>query len=123
MAKPLGLTLPLTLGSNGYFNTTTDPMEQVKTNLTNLLLTRKGERPFQPEFGCDVARSVFEPNTEDSLAEIHAEIQTAVSIWLPFIRIDDIKIKKNDIDSHEILVEVSYTVLTNNITDTIRLVF
>jgi len=29
--------------------------------ITGLLLTRKGERPFQPELGCGIQNILFEP--------------------------------------------------------------
>ena len=29
-------------------------------SITALLLTKKGERPFQPELGCDIQRVLFE---------------------------------------------------------------
>ena len=34
--------------------------EQATSNLKNLLLTRKGERPYQPLFGSDVYSLLFE---------------------------------------------------------------
>jgi phage baseplate assembly protein W len=122
-AKPLGIVLPISLGSNGYFSSTNDPAEQIRSNLINLLLTRKGERVFLPEFGCDIPRTLFESNSDDSLAQAHAEIQTSVSTWMPFINIDEIVTKSRSVDGHEIVIEIKYTVLTNNTTDTIQLVF
>lgn len=122
MANPLGLTLPIGLGSNGYFGTTTDPVKQVKTNLINLLLTKRGERPMQPEFGCDLPRKFFEANTDDNLAEIHAIIQTAVSLWMPFVRIDDVKSTVDEINNQKINVSIEYTIITLNVSDSISLV-
>ena len=45
----------------------TDDLVQVKDKaaivqaIQSILLTRKGERPFQPELGCDVQNMLFEP--------------------------------------------------------------
>lgn len=123
MSRPLGITLPIRLGSTGYFSNTTDALEQIRSNLTNLLLTRKGERPFQPEFGCDIPRIFFESNTDNNLAEIHALISTSVSKWMPFIKINDVNTKKITVDSQNVQVTLSYTVLTTNTSDSINLVF
>lgn len=121
--KPLGITLPISLGANGYFSNTTDPNEQIRSNMTNLLLTRKGERPFQPDFGCDVYKSVFESNTDQSLAGAVAEIETSVATWMPFVRIDDVSVVTRSEDGHEITIQIKYTVLTTNNSDSIVLVF
>ena len=39
--------------------------EQVKSNLKNLLLIRKGERIFQPNFGSGIHELLFEQFTDD----------------------------------------------------------
>jgi hypothetical protein len=52
MAQAIGITLPLQLGNTGYFEQSFDTLTQVKSNFINLILTRKGERVHQPEFGC-----------------------------------------------------------------------
>jgi len=122
MAKQLGLTLPLQKGNNGYFQTTTDILTQVKSDLINLLLTRRGERIMQPLFGCDLQLLVFEPNSDDGLASINATIQTAVQNWLPFLKVNDVSINK-DIDNNKVIVNVNFTLLSNNITDEIILIF
>ncbi len=123
MNKTLGITLPISLGLRGYFDTTADPMEQIKSNLINLLLTQKGERPFQPTFGCDIPRVLFESNTDSNLAEIHAIIQTAVELWLPFVRIDEVHLNKSATDEHSVSVTVDYTVTTLNMTGSMTLTF
>lgn len=122
MAKSLGMTLPIRLGANGYFQTTTDVLTQVKTDLTNLLLTRRGERMFQPNFGCDLPLILFEPATDDGLAEATSVIQTAVQTWLPFVRVNAVKISRDDV-YNRVTIAVSFTLLTNNVTDSIILVF
>ena len=45
---------------NGLFSQSYTTEEQAVSNLKNLLLTRKGERPFQPLFGSDVYFQLFE---------------------------------------------------------------
>ena len=60
----IGITLPF--GKNkGLFSLSYTTEEQSISNLKNLLLTRKGERLFQPEFGSDVYSLMFEQMDED----------------------------------------------------------
>ena len=47
----IGLTLPLQKGNTGYFAQSFVTSEQVRSNIINLLKTKRGERLFQPEFG------------------------------------------------------------------------
>ena len=56
----IGLTLPLRGGNNGYFEQSYTTMEQVKSNLINLLLTIPGERYMQPTFGSNLYSHLFE---------------------------------------------------------------
>ena len=42
--------------------------------ITALLLTRKGERPFQPQLGCDIQNVLFEPLDYGSAGIIRSEI-------------------------------------------------
>ena len=50
----IGLSLPLGHSDSGFFEQTQTTLKQTSTNIKNLLLTMKGERPFLPEFGCDM---------------------------------------------------------------------
>ena len=54
MAQGIGITLPIQIGNMGYFQQSFDTLVQVKSNFINLILTRKGERVHQPEFGCGI---------------------------------------------------------------------
>jgi hypothetical protein len=68
----VGLKLPFGPGqSNFALNFTT--VDQTKTNLMNLLLTQKGERFMQPNFGTDLRRILFEPNDERIESRIKQE--------------------------------------------------
>ena len=106
----VGLKLPFGPGqSNFALNYTT--IDQAKTNLMNLLLTQKGERFMQPNFGTDLRRIIFEPNTERIEGRIKAVIVDAVNYWLPYITINKIETLKQtkDIDEYVVNVVVSFS--------------
>ena len=58
----IGISLPMdhTDGS-GFFPGTSTTLSQTGSNIRNLLLTNKGERVGQPEFGCGLLQILFEP--------------------------------------------------------------
>ena len=77
----------------GLFAQSFTTEEQAVSNLKNLLLTRKGERPFQPLFGSDVYQQLFENidiNLEDRVSQT---LSKDIKFWLPYIVIDNIDIK------------------------------
>ena len=107
-----GITLPVQRGNTGMFAQAFSSFEQAKSILKNLLLTRKGERILQPNFGTGLHSLLFE-QADDNLAEnIEKVITSSVSFWLPYINIDEIDVKMTDEmkDQNRAEVSVKFTV-------------
>ena len=105
----IGLTYPIKSGKNLDFELTKTSFEQAEYNLTNLLLTQKGERVFQPEFGTTLRRICFE-QVDDNLPEtIETDIRTAVELWLPYIIINEIEVLQDDNNLNKIYVQLKYS--------------
>jgi phage baseplate assembly protein W len=91
-----GIKLPAKLGNNGYFDQAFTTYEQAKSNLRNLLATKKGERIMQPEFGTGLHSLLFEQldtNLEENLQNVITE---TVRFWLPYINIEEIDVRMTD---------------------------
>ena len=57
----IGLRLPVAPSETiPFFSSTTTTLEPAKFNIQNLLLTLKGERVAQPEFGSNLKKILFE---------------------------------------------------------------
>lgn len=126
MSQVLGSVLPLQLENNGYFGTNKNLLRQLKSNLTNLLRTRKGERLHQPNFGCDIHKFVFEQFTPETIENAYATVVDAVEIWMPFLEILNVNLENtvSDIDAQKIKMTVIFRLRTNqNITDSLVLTF
>ena len=78
--------------------------------ITALLLTYKGERPFQPELGCDVRNMLFEPLDYGSAALIKTSIKETITRYEPRITVDSI-LCDPDYDSNGYSVELFYTIV------------
>lgn len=91
-----GITLPIKRGNTGYFEQAFTSYEQAKSNLKNLLLTRKGERIMQPNFGTGLHSLLFEPMTDEYESKLRDTITRNVSYWLPYINIKDIEVEMTD---------------------------
>jgi phage baseplate assembly protein W len=121
--KILGIAINRTSDSNGIFATNYTTLSQVKFNLINLILTRKGERVMQPDFGCDIWRVLFEPISGSEIeTAIESSVVEAVSRWLPYINIDRILFDydENDIDNNRLNLELQFSLISNpNIRDSV----
>ena len=94
----IGITLPIRIG-NTAFNQSFKTVEQASSNIKNLLLTKKGERLMQPNFGSGLQELLFEFN-DDALAE-------KIEDWLPYISVDQIDVVASDLDKDNNIVNVS----------------
>ena len=88
----IGLELPLEHNANtGFFTLTKTMLEQTKSNIKNLLLTKKGERLGNPTFGSNLHFAIFEQEGDvESKAE--EAVRSAMAEWLPFVIIKDINV-------------------------------
>lgn len=120
-----GIVSP-TKNGNTMFEQTFSSFDAAKSNLRNLLLTRKGERVMQPEFGSGIHSLLFEQidgNLEEKLEETIIE---SVNFWLPYINIEEIDIEMTDEmkDLNKANMNVKFTVGndidTNEITFTVQ---
>ena len=95
----VGVRFPLDNSQEGFFYKTKTILEQAKSNMRNLLLTSKGERVMQPEFGSTLTDVLFNQG-EDVENQIDEAIREAVSNWLPYIIINEINMfqKGNQVD-------------------------
>jgi len=105
----IGLTYPIRQGTNTDFELTKSSYEQAEYNLINLLLTQKGERPFQPEFGSNLRMICFEQQDDNLPEAIEADIKATVEQWLPYIKLNEIKVLTDDGDLNKIYTEIKYT--------------
>ena len=90
LQKNVGVGIPLPIGGAPIFDTTFTTEEQEISNLKNLLLTRKGERPFQPLFGTMVPSFLFENITTKLLDKLKQGLQKDIEFWLPYINMEEI---------------------------------
>ncbi len=123
--KVLGIGINRNSDSNGVFPVNYTTLTQAKDNLKNLILTHKGERIMNPEFGCDIWKLLFEPIIEGDIdKKIEDTIIDAVSIWLPYLNINEIifDYDSNDIDSHTIGLDIKFSLASNpNLGDSVQI--
>ena len=114
--KVLGIGINTSSNSNGIFAVNYTTLTQAKSNLQNLILTKKGERLQNPNFGCDIHNLLFEQINEETIGtKIESSILDAVGTWLPYLNIEQIVFdyNYNDIDTNKISVDVKFSLKSN----------
>lgn len=117
-----GITSPTKLG-NVMFEQTFTSFDAAKANLRNLMLTRKGERIMQPEFGTGIHSLLFEQLDDELEAKIEETITESVNFWLPYINIEEIDIKMTDEMKDSNTAEMSIRFTVGNSIDTNEITF
>ena len=81
--------------------------------ITALLLTNKGERPFQPDLGCDIRRSLFEPLDYATSGLIRSQVLDVLGKYEPRIEVDDIRVSPGE-QNNGYDVELYFTIVGRN---------
>ena len=79
-------------------------------SISNLLLTNKGERPFQPNLGSNIKRVLFEPMDYASAGLIKTEIRDTLKIYEPRVSVQRIYCEP-DFDNNAYQVEVQFKIV------------
>jgi phage baseplate assembly protein W len=117
----IGVSLPFN-GPAGPFNKTYSTKDQTKSNLINLILTNKGERVFNPEFGMDLKRLLFEGITEDIIPIIQNIIVTNINMFVPEVQVVDV-IVNPDTDNNSISISINYKLTISGTPDSVTVQF
>ena len=114
--KGIGISVLFNNGTN-VFNTTITTKEQVKSNLINYILTNKGERLFDPNFGGNLRASLFEQTT--GFEDIAARLEQEIYAYVPNIIIRNIAINPYP-DENTINIALDYSISNQEDTLTIN---
>ena len=120
----IGLEFPLDHNLTGFFRQSKTIPQQVKSNIRNLLLTERGERIFQPNFGSNLKSLLFEQITPTSLENVENDIRISLSTWLPYVNVNNLVVAQDDRNPNLVLTSLEYsTTLEPESLDTITFTF
>lgn len=122
LQKNIAIGIGLPFNKPSAFKSTYSTKEQIKYNLINLLLTNKGERIENPEFGADIKRELFEQIDENTFESIKNKIIDNVNIFLPEITLTNIIINPQT-DSNIVNVNIEYYVKISGETEKLNINF
>jgi len=110
----IGIAIPF--NKNNIFASTYTTKEQLKFNLINLILTQKGEKIFEPNFGTNIRKILFESEVNDEL--VFEEISNMVNLYIPEINIENIDVVNNE---HFLTLNIYYKLNITQETDNISI--
>lgn len=116
--KYININYPFKNSVKGFFlDLNTDDASAIKADLMHLILTRKGQRLYNPQFGTNLMKFIFEPNDELTLADIKEEITTVVKRYLPKLQISDISVTESTESEYAAVLRIEY-VITDDVFQT-----
>tara|TARA_R110001592_G_C12547727_1_gene689640 strand:+ start:40 stop:447 length:408 start_codon:yes stop_codon:yes gene_type:complete len=114
----IGVAFPL--DEVNIFKGTETVREQVKSNLINLLLTEKGERVNEPNFGVGLKKILFEQQLNRE--ELEETINFQINFYIPEIQLITAEVGEID-DDHRVYLTISYKFKTDGSTDALTTTF
>ena len=109
--KYINIDLPFKDSPQGFLlNLNSDTQRAVKADLMHLLLTRKGQRLYNPNFGTDLIKFIFEPNDRITLDNLKSEISASVKKYLPNLQINTLDINQSPNNQYLATVTLTYTI-------------
>lgn len=112
--RAVGVALPFS--SESVFKSTYRTIDAYRTNIINYLLTSKGERYFNPEFGNSLRDLLFEPGlNEIRKKSITTNLTRELNYYFPKLVIDLIEI--SDKVDHVIQIYIKFHVKDSRLGD------
>jgi phage baseplate assembly protein W len=109
--KYININFPFRDSVKGFFLDATETDAQaIKADLMHLILTKKGERYYMPDFGTNLLKFIFEPNDAITLSDIKRELKDTVKKYLPNLQINDVLVEPSEENEYTAVVRIDYTV-------------
>jgi phage baseplate assembly protein W len=109
--KYININYPFKDSHKGFFLDLNDEDSQaIKADLLHLILTRRGQRLYKPDFGTDLLKFIFEPEDGMTMAGIKEEIYNVVKTYLPELQIDELSIVESDENEYAAVVTIKYSI-------------
>ena len=111
--KSVGLDYPVRLGNKGYFKRTSTLIQAARVNIESVLLTRKGERVFQPDFGSGIYDFLFDNISDETIENLKIEVEENISTHLPYVQILELNISQDERNLNQLNCILKFTVVSS----------
>ena len=88
--------------------------EDIKEAIQIILMTRKGERLRNPDFGCGIHKYVFSVMDYTTISTMKREVENALVKWEPRIEEIDVVMDTSQQGDGRLLIQINYVVRNTN---------
>lgn len=117
----VGVSVPF--NADGVFNSTYTSTEQIRSNLINFILTNKGERYLNNNYGSDLRRYLFSNITDESytfsegytnigIKDLEAKLRQEIITNFPQLVIQNVSLTPA-YDTNSVQISIVYTYMTD----------
>jgi phage baseplate assembly protein W len=118
----VGISLPFNKPS--AFRSTYDFKQQIKFNVVNLLLTNRGERVYNPNFGTDIRKQIFNQMVEGTFDALSDDISNTLAAYIPEITVERLTVTPGPTyNNNTVVIDLTYRINISNESDTITINF
>ena len=107
----IGVSIPF--NGPAVFNSVYITEEQVKSNIINFILTNKGEKLYQPNYGADLRRVIFENITESNLKALEIKLANDIKSNFPNVDIKSLTFSQPSYQDYAIQLDIVYSFFAN----------
>jgi phage baseplate assembly protein W len=94
---------------NSVFNSTYTTVDQIKSNMINYILTNKGERVLNSNFGSNLKAFIFENITESNLRALEIKLNNDITSNFPSVNIISITLTPS-YEQNAIQLDIVYSI-------------
>lgn len=106
----LSVKLPLQRDDADGFTMIKSFRTLIKQNLKMLLLTVKGERVMEPDFGVGLKTYLFSNLGEDAPEQINNDIRRQVAVFMPIVNLMDIDFDTGGFENNTLGITITYSI-------------
>lgn len=98
-----------------YLKLNSTTKDALTSDLMLLLLTEKGQRYYQPDYGTFLKKFIFEPNDSLTQVDVEKDIKTTVKNFIPTLTVKSVKFYRyedqqgNTLNDNQLNVSISFT--------------
>jgi phage baseplate assembly protein W len=116
----IGVSIPF--NGSAVFNPIYITSDQIKSNIINFVLTNKGEKLFQPNYGADLRRMIFENIDINTLKTLEVKLTNDIQDTFPNVEIQSLVFSLPTYQDYALELNIAYSFF-NNPSQNIQIIF
>jgi phage baseplate assembly protein W len=107
----ININFPFRDSDKGFFlDLNRDDSNAIRADLMHLILTKKGERFYNPDFGTNLLKYLYEPNDTITHSTMKTDIKETVRKFIPNLKIDNVIVEPSEDNEYKATVRIEYTI-------------